>query len=157
MRKAWKLPLCAAVLVALVSLNVPGASASRPQFCKGVSAAGFKPAANGSAVQGVSLALHTKRLSPGDTQYGRLMNRGKVSASYGPRFRIERYVDSQWVEDPSSPKGPWRRILFLLPSHSVGRCSQFEIPADGSGKYRFVIPAKVDGERIELATTFHVS
>lgn len=143
-------------MLASLVLGGPEANASKPGFCNEVSATGFIAGARGPAVQKVSLGLRTKRLSPGDTQYGRLINRGTASASYGPPYRIERYVESQWVEEPSSPRGPWRRILFLLPSHSVGRCFRFEIPAGASGAYRFVIPAKVDGVRTELRTVFQV-
>lgn len=154
-----QLALAAAAAVTIFLIASPATRGSaEPAFCKpGLAANLVRAGTIGPAVEGVSVALKDRRLTPGETQYARLINRGESQASYSPVRRIERYVDSQWTLDPASPKGPRYRILYQLPPHMAGRCFHFVIPANQpAGIYRFVIPVKVAGARSELTSVFRI-
>lgn len=117
----------------------------------------MKAAAIGPAIQGISVALQAKMVSPGQDLYGRPLNRGNDSANYGPVYRIERYNGSGWEIDPASPDGPWIRRSWALAPDRAGRCFAFRVPADQPvGVYRFVIPVEVDGVRAARYVVFRI-
>jgi hypothetical protein len=134
------------------------ALAAQPTFCEGptvddVVADGVA----GRAIQGVSLILERSRVHPGEKVYARLVNKGEGLASYGPVHRVERRAMSGWVTDPSGPHGPWFKVLWGLTPGGVGRCRAWKIPPDQvAGTYRFVVPATVNGRRLDRSVVFRI-
>ncbi|HEY8502048.1 MAG TPA: immunoglobulin-like domain-containing protein, partial [Solirubrobacterales bacterium] len=110
-----------------------------PPFCRPMSAEDVPKAVRGPVAKGIALGLNAEVRAPGQTLYARLLNEGKGRVHYPPMFRIERYVNSQWTVDPSSPKGPWHANLDLLAPGRAGKCSEFEVPqGQADGRYRIV-------------------
>ncbi len=138
-------------------VGMTGASIQRPSFCRETETKAVRAGVIGNAIHGISAALNVKYIAPGQPLYARLLNRGKVRASYGPPHRIERYVDSHWIDDPAGPHGPWTKVLWLLFPERAGRCFRYVVPLEqAEGIYRFVIPAKTDSGRSGRTVVFQV-
>jgi hypothetical protein len=104
------------------------------------------------------LALNTRSLRPGQMVFGRVENFGTTSISYGAPYSIERWDGSTWITAPESPRGPWKRLLYVTRSGGTGACSTFQIPDTMQpGTYRMVKPIRsgTDGPlmaRFEIRT-----
>jgi len=150
--------LIAAASLTLVLCPHSAVAASGPSFCRASTAQGVKAGVVGPATAGISLALRSKTVRPGQMVYARLLNRGPKLATYGPVFRIERYVDGQWSTDPSSPHGPWLKIIGLLNPGRTGKCFKFEVPAEQpAGRFRFVTAIRSKGMSSQRFAGFVVS
>lgn len=141
-----------------------GATASRTlrsdwqgrSFCGPARARVVDAAAVGQDRDGIAVALRTRRVVPGGVLLARLLNRGDKRATYGPFFRIHRYVFGKWRIDPASPK-TFPKVLRLLSPGRAGRCFRFAAPEDLSpGKYRFLTFVKVQGHRSRRMVEFRV-
>jgi hypothetical protein len=131
---------------ALLQFGLPNqAMAQSPRFCRVHSAvAAFEARIVGrgeppvSAPRGVTLLTSRPDVSPGDWIYARLANFGTEVAGYEREFAIERMTMRGWEVDPSSPMGPWFKVLGKLNPGTAGRCYAFQIPLEqADGRYRF--------------------
>jgi len=157
-RKLGRALLALLLAALLFVLTAAGSTSSRQvRFCSGSSAERAKAGVVGPPIQGVSVALQTKRFEPGEDLYARLLNRGEGRAKYGPQHRIERYINSRWTVDPAGPHGPWHKVFWLLPSNTAGRCFHYTIPIDQpTGVYRFVVPVTTNLGRSGRTAVFRV-
>jgi hypothetical protein len=119
----------------------------RPRVCPKVNAGEVSPAKRGPGIKGVFLGLSARRYHPGQVLFGRLVNMGANTGNYGAPFRIERYVQSEWVLDPVTPDA-WPKWLAKLDPGDAGRCYVLALPVDQPpGLYRLVTFVNLEGRR----------
>lgn len=152
-----KLVPAVAVALLLSLASVSSGSTMQPTFCDDSRARAVVAGKVGPSIHGISLGLDVKRVESGGTLYARLLNRGVERGTYGPPFRIEHFVNSRWVKDPSSPQGPWHKVIWLLPPEKAGKCYKFDVPTDlRGGKYRFGVTVKTARGRAARTVEFRV-
>lgn len=120
-------------------------------FCRAMSAEEVPTAVRGPMVKGVALGLNAGVRAPGQVLYARVLNEGEIRIQHSQVFRIERYVNSHWTIDASSPKGPWPAKLGSIRPGGAGGCFEFAVPqAQAGGRYRFVKPVLIGQENSRL-------
>jgi hypothetical protein len=158
---SWRTWTCICLGMVGVSFSIvraaPSARDVNNLFCRGATSQTLKAARVGPPIRGVALALQRKQVAPGQVIRARLVNVGEHRATYGPPHRIEHWAEGRWSLDPSSPRGPWHKVFWLLRPTQAGRCFQFAIPSEQAvGVYRFVVPAETDKGRAARTAIFHV-
>jgi hypothetical protein len=102
----------------------------------------------------VVFLTNKKTVQPGGRIYARLVNFGRSIVGYGREFAIERWTSTDWELDPSSPKGPWPRVLGRINPGSAGKCYRFDVPSEQEkGFYRFSTKASIRLVRHQMRKT----
>ena len=144
--KRFRHQIATSTVVAMVCFVVFAESSSGqrlPHFCRASTAsaaAGSMDTYWTAVARGgrVVLLVNKKTVKPDEVIYARLANFSSSIVNYGRESSIERRTSNGWELDPSSPMGPWPRVLGRINPGGVGRCYRFDVPGEQkAGFYRF--------------------
>lgn len=133
--KAW--PLVISVLVALFCSGVltsQGKASEGQSFCSKPTL----PVGEAPPPFKVRLGIQRTTVGAGATLRVRVENLGATSATYGYAYRLARFNQGHWINQPTGPV--FGAKLFAQPEHA-GSCQAISISAHvATGKYRISKP-----------------
>lgn len=85
------------------------------------------------------LGLDRKWVHPGGTVLSRVENFGSEIVQFGEDFRVQRFLQGRWLEQPDLLPSGWFLWLGALGAGGSGPCSSLSLPVDTPpGHYRVV-------------------
>jgi hypothetical protein len=143
---AWKILLLVVAVGLGLQMGLRSAVLSAHASQKGTSFCQIKDAnelakragLRGSRV-GIQMLTNQREAGAGEVVKARLVNFSTESVISKAEFKIQRYLGTKWVTDPSSPDGPWPRRGRKLKPGEVSSCYRYVVPAgQPAGRYRFL-------------------
>lgn len=106
---------------------------------------------------GIQLLTNHRKIRAGESVVARLANFATKHFLSGAEFKIQRYLGTKWVTDPSSPDGPWPRRARKLKPDEVGGCYRYVVPAgQPAGQYRFLTRVSKGSRKDSEAAKFSI-
>lgn len=88
---------------------------------------------------GIHLLTNHRKVGTGEVVNARLVNFSDSIVLSGAEYKIQRYKETGWQTDPSSPDGPWPRSAKKLKPGKVSGCYRYVVPkGQPAGQYRFL-------------------